>query len=65
MVHEEALYRLPEAYGTALRLRGAGADERAIAAALGIPREAVGPLLALADAKLEQLLAAEAQPRRR
>jgi hypothetical protein len=53
---EAALGLLPETYGVALRLRDQGLDENGIARALGVPREAVGPFLALADAKLGQLL---------
>jgi hypothetical protein len=53
---EVALGLLPETYGVGLRLRDQGLDEVGIATALGVPPEAVGPFLALADAKLGQLL---------
>jgi hypothetical protein len=55
MNERDPFARLPEAYGRALRLRREGADEAAIAAELGIQREAVGPLLRIADAKLATL----------
>jgi DNA-directed RNA polymerase specialized sigma24 family protein len=51
-----ALDELPESYAVALRLRDAGHDKNAIAAALGIELESVDPLLRLANAKLERLL---------
>jgi hypothetical protein len=56
MDRADAVKLLPEAYGRALALRGQGWDNDAIAAALGIVPEAIGPLLRLADAKLQQLL---------
>lgn len=52
----EALARLPAAYGLALRLRDAGVDEAVIAGCLGVELEALGPLMALAEAKLATLL---------
>lgn len=54
-----ALDLLPEAYATALRLRDEGQDDGAIARALGVEAEAVGPMLRLADAKLRGLLQSE------
>jgi len=54
-----ALARLPEVYAAALRLRDAGADERSIAHELGMEREAVEPLLRVAVAKLDALMAQE------
>jgi DNA-directed RNA polymerase specialized sigma24 family protein len=49
---EEALPSLPPAYADALRLRTRGLDRSAIAAALGVPRESVDPLIEVATAKL-------------
>jgi DNA-directed RNA polymerase specialized sigma24 family protein len=54
-----ALARLPDVYAAALRLRGAGADDQAIAEELGMEREAVEPLLRVAVAKLDALMAQE------
>lgn len=56
MDHDHALAQLPVAYATALRLRAAGIEPSGIAARLDVPAEAVGPLLAIADAKLARLL---------
>jgi len=53
-----AIDRLPEAYANALRLCDQGHDNEAIAARLNLPLEAVGPLLRLAAAKLQTILAA-------
>ena len=53
---DQALAELPVAYATALRLEAAGAERALIAHALGIDAEGVGPLLALAEAKLGRLL---------
>lgn len=50
-----ALGRLPVTYALALRLRDAGADDTTLAERLGIAPQAVGPLLAVADAKLAAL----------
>ena len=50
-----ALSKLPDPYAAAIRLRELGLD-REIAAQLGIPEEAVPPLLEIADAKLALLL---------
>jgi len=49
---------LPEAYANALRLYDQGHDNEAIAARLNLPPEAVGPLLRLAAAILQTILAA-------
>jgi DNA-directed RNA polymerase specialized sigma24 family protein len=57
-----ALDELPESYAVALRLRDAGHDDNAIAAALGIELESVEPLLRLANAKLELLLREDPSP---
>ena len=56
MNRAEAYRLLPVAYAHALLLRDHGRDHAAIARALGIVAEAVGPLLRLAEAKLQQLL---------
>ena len=53
---KQALGRLPERYAKALRLRDTGMDNKAIARSLGIPPEAVGPLIWVAEAKLAPLL---------
>jgi DNA-directed RNA polymerase specialized sigma24 family protein len=53
-----AIDRLPEAYANALRLCDQGHDNEAIAARLHLAPEAVGPLLRLAAAKLQTILAA-------
>jgi hypothetical protein len=47
--------RLPRAYSLALELRDAGLPEHLIAERVGVEPEAVGPLLAVADAKLAAL----------
>ncbi|MGW2559136.1 hypothetical protein ACWCXB_07785 [Streptomyces sp. NPDC001514] len=52
---EDALARLPAGYALALRLRNAEVADEMIAARLGIELEALGPLLALAEAKLAAL----------
>jgi DNA-directed RNA polymerase specialized sigma24 family protein len=49
---DEALQTLPPAYADALRLHARGLDHAAIAAELAVPREAVGPLIKVATAKL-------------
>jgi DNA-directed RNA polymerase specialized sigma24 family protein len=51
-----ALERLPPAYADALRLRQYGETDEAIAAQLGIEREAVEPLVRVAEAKLAALV---------
>ena len=58
MDRSTAIDRLPEAYANALRLYDQGHDNQAIAARLDVPPEAVGPLLRLAAAKLQTILAA-------
>jgi hypothetical protein len=45
---------LPLELAVALRLRDAGASDELIAAALAIELEGVGPLLAVAEAKLRR-----------
>ncbi|GHE77048.1 hypothetical protein GCM10017786_02920 [Amycolatopsis deserti] len=50
-----ALRRLPAVYSLALRLRDAGLPEHLIAESVGVEPEAVGPLLAVAEAKLAAL----------
>lgn len=52
----EALDRLPVTYAAVLRLRAAGATIEVMAAQLEIEPEAVGPLLAIAEAKLARIL---------
>ena len=47
---------LPHAHAVALRLRAEGVEDRLIAVALGIAVEGVGPLIALAEAKLTRLV---------
>jgi hypothetical protein len=56
MDRANAMRFLPEAYARALILRDRGCDHARIAAALGIVPEAIGPLLRLAEAKLQQLI---------
>jgi DNA-binding CsgD family transcriptional regulator len=56
MDRAEAVRLLPEKYARALLLRDQGYEEAEIAAALGIVPEAIGTLLRLAEAKLQQLL---------
>jgi hypothetical protein len=53
----EAMRALPEPYALGLRLRDAGAPDEVIADWLGVAPEALGPLLAVAEAKLDALLA--------
>ena len=52
MDRDRALAELPAAHAVAPRLRAAGADEGAIAAALGIDPAGVPALLEVAEAKL-------------
>lgn len=52
----EALRGLPEAYSLGLRLRDAGTPAHEIADRLGVEVEALGPLLAVAEGKLEAIL---------
>jgi hypothetical protein len=56
MDRAEAVRLLPEKYAHALVLRDQGYDDTRIAAALDIVPEAIGPLLRLAEAKLQRLL---------
>jgi hypothetical protein len=53
---EAAFSRLPHTHASALRLRARGFDDDAIAAALGLERAAVAPLLRIAEAKLGALV---------
>lgn len=55
----EQIQRLPLAFGFALRLRDAGAEDEMIATALAIEPEEVAPLLELARAKLDRLARCE------
>jgi DNA-directed RNA polymerase specialized sigma24 family protein len=57
-----AMNELPEVHAKALRLHRAGTDTAVIAEQLGIEREAVAPLLRVANAKLATLLAAPDPP---
>ena len=52
-----AIAELPEAYAIALRLRDDDRNDQTIAARLDIEVEAVEPLLRLAAAKLDAILA--------
>ena len=65
MDRECAIEQLPETYAAALRLRGRGFDDEAIAAALSLTPEAVPPLLLIADAKLALLVAQDSDPKGR
>jgi DNA-directed RNA polymerase specialized sigma24 family protein len=56
MDRAEAVRLLPEKYARALILRDQGCDDARIAEALEIVPEAIGPLLRLAEAKLQGLL---------
>jgi DNA-directed RNA polymerase specialized sigma24 family protein len=62
MDRRTALDQLPETYAKALRLRDAGLRDEAIATRLGIPQEAIAPLLRLAEAKLTRLMASDEPP---
>jgi hypothetical protein len=53
---DDALRELPSAYAVGLRMRARGNGDAEIAAVLGIEREAVGPLLEVAERKLESVL---------
>lgn len=57
-----ALRKLPSAYAFALRLRDADVAPDAIASGLGIDPEALPPLLAIAEAKLAELLGTSGNP---
>jgi len=52
---------LPPSYSTALRLRLGGATPNEVGTALDVDSAAVGPLLAVADAKLRELLLADGE----
>jgi hypothetical protein len=52
----EALRALPGKYAIALRLRDEDVEPDAVARALDVEPEAVGPLLTLAEAKLAGLI---------
>lgn len=52
----EAIGRLPNNYADALSLFEAGMPAEAIATRLDVPIEAVGPMIRLAQAKLDRLL---------
>jgi hypothetical protein len=52
----EAMRRLPGAYSLALRLRDAGLADELIAECLAMQREALDPLLQVAEAKLAAIL---------
>ncbi|MFG1919172.1 hypothetical protein [Micromonospora sp. NPDC048898] len=52
----EALRQLPAAYELGLRLHDAGEPDDVIAQRLGVEPEALGPLLAVAEAKLAGIL---------
>jgi DNA-directed RNA polymerase specialized sigma24 family protein len=54
---ERAIDQLPETHAAAIRLRGRGFDDPAIAARLSVPPEAVPELLRIADEKLAALVA--------
>jgi DNA-directed RNA polymerase specialized sigma24 family protein len=62
MDRDRALAELPVAYAVALRLRAAGADNQAIADALGIDPAGVPALLEVAEAKLSAELARDPGP---
>jgi hypothetical protein len=55
MDDEAAISRLPKTHASAVRLRERGFDDDAIARALELEPAAIGPLLAIADAKLAAL----------
>lgn len=61
---EAAFSCLPQTHAAALRLRARGFDDDAIAAALVLEREAVAPLLRIAEAKLGALIEDERGERR-
>jgi DNA-directed RNA polymerase specialized sigma24 family protein len=63
MEREQAIDELPETYALALRLRGRGFDDEAIAAALSLTPEAVPSLLRIADAKLALLIGEGSDPK--
>jgi DNA-directed RNA polymerase specialized sigma24 family protein len=59
-----AMSELPEVHAAALRMHRSGTGDAVIAETLGIEREAVAPLLRVAEAKLASLLAAPDPPGR-
>jgi len=65
MDRELAIEQLPETYAAALRLRGRGFDDDAIAAALALAPEAVPSLLRIADAKVALLIAQDSDEKGR
>lgn len=56
MDREAALLQLATAHAVALRLQAAGAEDEAVAQALGIPVTSVAAILRIAEAKLAALL---------
>ncbi|HEX3622107.1 MAG TPA: hypothetical protein VHT97_07315 [Acidimicrobiales bacterium] len=56
MDRERALLQLATAHAVALRLHAAGAEDEAVAQALGIPVTSVAAILRIAEAKLALLL---------
>ena len=56
MDRQNAMDRLPEAYARALRMRERGLGHQEIADSLQAPIEAIGTILAIAEAKLSALL---------
>ena len=65
MNREQAIEQLPETHAAAVRLRGRGFDDDAIATALSLPPEAVPELLRIADQKLATLLGRSSSATRR
>jgi len=62
MAEDPRLDGLPEAHALALRLTEEGVDEEGIATRLGIPVEAVAPLVRLATAKASRVPLEELDP---
>lgn len=56
MDRAEALHQLPQAYGLILRLKDLGADHALMSECLQVELEAVGPMLEVAQRKLEAAL---------
>ena len=56
MDRQNAMDRLPEAHARALRMRDSGLSHQEIAHSLQAPIEAIGTILAIAEAKLSALL---------
>ena len=56
MDRQDAMDRLPEAHARALRMRNSGLSHQEIAHSLQAPIEAIGTILAIAEAKLSALL---------